>query len=341
MSKRTVVGFLLLVSGACLLLLALSFNVSGEMEPYHINLKSGDTLSPETYAELEAAGNSVHVEAQYEEPIFPGGGRNNKEWVEAGNWSSEDRAFNFSMGGSVTFNVWYSIRDEGYDAGPEFRFRLYQDGEELVQVTGPVGQDDGSNLTEYTATGNFDTKELKPEEELRMRVEYRAWEDCDLHFDNATCDSGFVVDSDFLRIPVLKVKETNITMELFDAFETDWEEAASFFNFTEDDEAVGIKDVAFSTGEKHEMGNTTVTATRVVWTLNESLDDGDSVRVWTKYTLAEEGEDKGAKEYYLVKEEEEPEDPDDEDDDEGEFLPGFEILGLLVAFGVGGLRRRR
>ena len=91
--KRTIAGILLLAVGACLLMIAVSFAGSAELDPYHINFKSGDALLAETDSDLNAAGNSLHVEAQYDPPLFPGGSRSNKDWVEVNNWSSEDRAF--------------------------------------------------------------------------------------------------------------------------------------------------------------------------------------------------------------------------------------------------------
>ena len=256
----------------------------------HVNLKGGDKLHSET-KDPNAEGETKWVQADYDQ-VTPFS-RAQKRWVDVGTWTSSSRDSTFKFGTRVTFNIWYSIRDEGYNADPEFRFTLSVDGTQLVQVTGPTGQDPGDDsILEYTASGNFDPIDLEPDSELSLKIEYRAWEDCDIYYDNATYDSGFFIQSDFCKVFNYGGKDNKIFVEVYDGWDADWRLVGYYIDITIDGQDVKPGFVT-KEGCKYTVDGTMYRSTLIEWTLDQQLEKGQNVTIWIKYTPADKGEDRG------------------------------------------------
>ena len=261
-----------------------------EQARIHVNLKAGDALSSETKAP-DGQKEQMWVQADYDQGPFT---RANKRWVDAGTWTSAARDSAFQFGTRVTFNIWYTIRDEGYQADPEFRFTLAADGTQLVQTTGPVGADNGDQLTEYTMNANFDSIELAANAELSLDIDYRGWEDCDIHYDNATVDSGFFVESDFCMVFSYGGKGDKITTEVYDAWGADWDKVGNYVEISVDGTKIDA-DFITRDGKKYKVDQEEYQSTLIQWTLEEDLQTGQNVTIWIKYSPApgETGSDRG------------------------------------------------
>jgi len=311
---------------------------SWESAPLHINLKEDDILHPETKGDPGAAAESRHVEADYDESPVPiiGSDRKNKRWVEVGNWTSHafSRACNFTMGRRAIFNIWYSIRDEGYGASPEFRFTLGAGGTELVSAAEPEDDDHGETIVEYTASGDFEPVDIGPGTEFSLKIEYKAWEDCDVYFDNLSHDSGFVAESDFLHLYDMTTSGGNVTLELHDAFGTNWEEGKNFLVLRVDGNLTAARTITTREGGKHDMNGTTVTGTIVNWDLGEDFAGGEDVCVWVKFTPAEVSENRGMEKNLTVSI------PSDGDDGSDGLLSGLEFAAAPGAIVFAAVYRR-
>ena len=229
----TLAIFILVVLSAGVAFVSTVEEVTGqeqEQARIHVNIKGDDSLNSETKAP-DGQEESMWVQADYDGDQ---GARINKRWVDAGTWTSSARDSTFQFGTRVTFNIWYTIRDDGFEADPVFRFTLAADGTQLVQTTGPIGQDNGDQLTEYAVNANFDSIELAADAELSLDIDYRGWEDCDVHYDNATVDSGFFVESDFCMVFSYGGNGDKVTIEVYDAWGADWDKVGNYIEISVD-----------------------------------------------------------------------------------------------------------
>ena len=293
--KRALILMAFVLAFCALLLVTVSTTSSAESGQLHTNVKAGDMLHPETKGDPDAAPESRYVQADYNE-MYPGGPRSSKQWVTVGTWTSSSREVNFTIDGGVTFNVWYQIIDEGYSAGPEFRFTIRADGLVLIETTGPEGPDPGDDsIIEYTVSDNVAPREISKDEELSLEIEYQAFEDCNIYFDNASYDSGFQSEVDFLQTFNMSARGSEVTLEVYDAFSSDWEEVKNYLELTVDGEAAGVEDITTEPGGTHTIYGEEITGTLITWTLEEPLNGSEEVEAWVKYTRADDGEDKGLK----------------------------------------------
>ena len=281
----------LLVLATGMTLFTASNEVAGEetqaaMAKLHVNLKASDKLQTETKAP-DAAGEQLWVQATFDE--YPGT-RANKDWSDVGTWSSASREGAFKMGGAVTFNVWFSIRDEGYDADPEFRFTLNVDGTNLITSTGAIMTDPGDDrIMEYKVNGNFDAVDVATSSAIDLKIEYRAWEDCDVYFDNASYDSGFFVGGDFLQVFSYGGSGDKITAEVYDAWGADWDKTAYHIDISVDGTKESKPGFITKVGGKYDD----IQSTLIQWTIMNDLEAGQNVSLWIKYSPADVGEDYG------------------------------------------------
>ncbi len=286
-------AFLVLFSaGAVVLAPAPGANAEGtqsEMTTAHVNMKSSDTLSSETVGDPDAAGETKWVQADYDQAPLS---RANKRWVDVGTWTSSSRDMKFTIGGQIQFNLWYTTRDEGYADGPEFRFTLTADGTQLTQLT---GQQDQAVQTpkEYTTSGQFEPVELAPSASMELKIEYRSFEDCDIYFDNATYDSGFFVESDFLKTFAYGGKDKMISIEVHDSWGANWDAVGTYVEIAID--GTVQEDLGFITknGGTYTVDQEEYKSTLIEWRLDISPEKGQNITIWVKYTPASKGEDRG------------------------------------------------
>jgi len=290
----TLVLFILIVLSAGVAFVSTVEEVTGQEQEQallHVNLKGDDSLNSETKAP-DAQGETRYVAAEYTELY---GGRSNKQWVAVGTWASSARDSAFDFGGRVTFNIWYRlIQEMDYSGEPEFRFTLSADGTQIIQLAGPEGQDPGDDsIIEYTVSGNFDSFVLDAGMDLSLDIEYRAWEDCEVNYDNASYDSGFFVDSNFCMVFSYGGKDDKITTEVYDAWGANWDMVGYHIEISID--GTEVTDAGFITksGNKYTVDQDEYQSTLIQWTLTEDLQKGQNVTIWIKYSPADVGEDRG------------------------------------------------
>jgi len=292
----TLILFMLIVLSACVAFVSTVEEVTGqeqELVPLHVNLKSGDELNSETKLPSDQQ-EQMYVQAD----IDDGYAARRKYWTDAGTWTSSSRESAFNVGGRVTFNIWYNIIQGSpeYDALPEFRFTLSADGTQLIQIAGPEGQDPGDDsILEYTVSGNFDSVELEPGAELSLYIEYRAYEDCNIHYDNATYDSGFFAESDFCMVFSYGGNGDKVSTEVYDAWGADWDRVGNYIEIFIDGAEANVSGFITKDGNKYTVDENEYQSTLIQWTLEEKLQKGQNVTLWIKYTPApgETSDDRG------------------------------------------------
>ncbi len=286
---------LILAIGAVVVLITIILitapDVDGEMTNLHLNMKDGDELAPETVGNPEHEGEQQRIEAEY---VQLPGSRVNREWVEVGTWTSQPVESDFVIEGRVEFNIWFKVVDDGYDADADWDFHLYHNAEEIVYGDLRGSDESTEEIIEVTVANFTDgVVEVKEGDELSVNISYRGWEDCDIYFDCAPYDSGVEVNSDFLELFDLTAEGDKATVEVYDPFDTDWNEAMSYLVLVIDDELAETEDMSTSPGKSHNIGGKTVTGTIVEWTLTEGFEGGEEVEGWVKYTQCVSSEDRG------------------------------------------------
>ena len=310
-----------------------------ETASLHVNLKSGEELSSETQAP-DAQAEVMWVQAN----VNNYGAVIQKDWGDVATWRSTSRERMFSFGGNVAFNIWYSLRDEGHDGGPEFRFTISVDGQQVSQITGPQGEDnDDDTIFEYKATGTFDPIELPPDAELSLKLEYRSFEDCDLYYDNATYDSGMFAESDFCKFFSYSGKGDKIDIEVYDAWGADWDKVGSYVVISIDGQETSFSGFITREGQTYEDD---VQSTLIQYTLEEGLVEGQTVSIWVKYSPSpgETPGDRGFEKSFEVGAggggggggDGGSSGGDDEDDDANNIIIFGAIGGVVAAGAIGG-----
>jgi len=286
---------LILMAGVlafCALLLTVCTASSAESGQLHINLKEDDVLLPETKGDPDAGPQSMVVEALYEESLFS---RYNRDWVDVGTWTSSSRVVDCEISGTIYFNVWFQIIDEGYSADPEFRYTLSENGNQICLLVG-VGEDpENDDVIELMNDTAISQRTLEKDSTLELYIEYLGWEDCRFYYDNATYDAGFKLETDFLHLFDMEAGGEEVTLEVYDPFHSDWNEVKHYLELEVDGSAVKPRSVTTAAGEDHTVKGEKVTGTLITWKLDQELDGGEAVEAWVKYTRAEDGEDKGLK----------------------------------------------
>jgi len=271
-----------IIFSTLLALVLISCDVEAEETILHLNMKRGRKLHPVTLGDPDALPRELVVEADYDEiPII--GTRYNKRWVTVGNWNAEEREIPFIWDRGLGFNLWYKINQEGYDAEPQFRLTFFTNNSSPgVEADGD--DHDNDDILMIDLFGNFLNETIYENDTLRMRVQYSGYEDCTIYFDNATYDSGLSLNADFLRVFNMSARDREVSLEVYDAFGTDWEQIRNYSELSIDTEPPVIEGILISDGAPLDINGTLVNRTLITWKLGETLRGGELVEGWIKYT---------------------------------------------------------
>ena len=136
-----------------------SANGEREFRLVHINLKAEDGLSPEFEHENDTEPQTKRVRAQYDE--YPGT-RTNREWVDAGTWTSDGVAGAMTIdSGTFTFNLWFQVVASDYSAEPDWEFKFFHNGVEICTVTVTNAEESSDHPVEVRANANIGTPDIR------------------------------------------------------------------------------------------------------------------------------------------------------------------------------------
>jgi len=307
---------------------------SAEKPNLHINLKEDFEFYPETKSDPEAQSESIYVEAEYsEDPIF---GRSNKQYVNIGTWTANARDFimNCSLKENSYFNIWYQIHQEGYGAEPRFSYEILYKNEtsEYRFTKGVDGEDpDDDAIIEVIDFYTWDfANDIAPEDRFEITINYSGYEDCSIYFDNITYDSGLSIESDFLHFIGGQIKDDTVTLEVVDAFHSNWNEVMNFIMIKANDTFIKPQDVTRREGTITEIYGENVTSTIIECKIENSQSHNDVV-VWIKYIDAKENENIGLMQSIEIGNEKDDNGNGVKKDNDEEFISGFEAMIVSIA----------
>ena len=295
---------------------------SGDGSNYHINIKAGDEFHPETKADPNASPETLRIEADYDEdPVLHT--RSSKRMVDIGTWTAPDRKYNITWEGGFQYNICYQIHQEGYNADPEFRFELEAGG-----LHAGVNYDAEDTGDEYIIRMSFDYMErneifiIEPEDPFSLNIQYSGYEDCTIYFDNATWDSGMLLEANILSINNTIWKKNYIEFDIVDSFGTNWGNVIQYFDISQGNDSIPFSNFEVTRGESVTINGTIVETQRIRLILDGSISKEEPIRFSAKYTQRsfEENEATIVTLYYQSK-----------DNDDDEFISGFDWFVLTIS----------
>lgn len=322
----------------------------GGMEHIHLNMKEANDLSPETW------GDETH-EAIKENPprswtSYPLDAGRTREWKDVGTWTTlNGPGFDIGLGAPVKFNIWWRETDQGqddsYDAQVQYRFRLFIDGVDSAFYT-----DEGQGSHECTEpepcewTG--DTNDLNvtsaPKGTIfELEIEYWAFSDIEIYYDNATFDSGVALSSNAIKFGKSKIDGKTVGFDFVQAWDTKVEEAIegnyiSLFvegvelnNFEQNSGYPQIEE-----GYSYDFNGTAVMSTMVTWYVDDEYAKLDQV----SFSFSLTGKDSTAAPPIIVNIADLPRLGSGISKDDDGALPGFEIILSIVAIAFAARRTR-
>jgi len=295
--------------------------VNGEYANLHFNFKENGILLPETKGDLTAAPEEIYVEAEYTEI---GGLRVNKQSVQVGKWvlSSREMDFNFTI---EYFNFWYYIVQEPFqDADPEYFFDFNLNGNLLIDGTSNSFDPDNEQVREHVWNMELDTIFVSYYDLIEIYFNYSGYEDLVVYIDNATYDTGIQGNTNILFPLGISAKSNKISIEIYDIFNSNWNEVKSFIDVNINSTLFSIDSIEIEEKNNVHLNNTHVNTTIINWNLNNSFIGGEEVKIWIKFTFAQPGEEKGI----II--ETYGQSGDGEDENNG-LISGFELIILILS----------
>ena len=206
--------------------------LTGGMEHIHLNMKEANDLSPETWGDNTK-------EAIKENPprswtSYPLDAGRTREWTDVGTWTtSNGPGFEIGLGGPVKFNLWWRETDQGqddsYDAQVQYRFRLNIDGQDAAFYTDEGGGSHEcaeSEPCEWTGdVGNINITSAEKGATFDIEIEYWAFSDIEIYYDNVTLDSGVAFSSNAIKFGKSKIDGRTVGFDFVQAWDTKVEEA--------------------------------------------------------------------------------------------------------------------
>ena len=207
--------------------------LTGGREHIHLNMKEANDLSPETWGDNTKEAIKENPPRSWENFISGEVGRT-REWKDIGTWTTTDGVnFDIGLGGPVKFNLWWRETDEGqddsYDAQVQYRFRLNIDGQDAAFYTDEGGGSHEcaeSEPCEWTGeVGNINITSAEKGATFDIEIEYWAFSDIEIYYDNVTFDSGVAFSSNAIKFGKSKIDGRTVGFDFVQAWNTKVEEA--------------------------------------------------------------------------------------------------------------------
>ena len=212
---------------------AASEELTGGMSPVHLNMKEAADLSPETWGETTKEATKDNPPRSWTSQLLDQG--RIREWKNVGTWTaSEGINFDISLSSPVKFNLWWRETDQGqnddYDAQVQYRFRLNIDGVDSAYYT----DEDSGTQHECAKTDpcqwTGDTNDLNVTSAAKgtifeIEIEYRAYSDIEIYYDNASLDSGVTLGSTGIKFGNSQINGQEVSFNFVQTWNTNIEEA--------------------------------------------------------------------------------------------------------------------
>ena len=257
--------------------------LTGNMEPIHLNMKESNDLSPETWGDntREAVMDNPPRSYTSQTADFT----RTREWKDVGTWTAiNGNVFDISLGGPVKFNLWWRETDQGqnddYDAQVQYRFRLNIAGQEAAFYSDEGnGQHEcaQSKPCEWTAQVNSINVSSAPKDTIfEIEIEYWAYSDIEIYYDNASFDSGAAFSSDAIKFGQSTINGQTVGFDFIQAWDTDAKEAVdgNYIRLLVD--GVGLNSSNQRTGypiveagKDYDLNGTSISSTNIIWYIDD------------------------------------------------------------------------
>ena len=200
----------------------------GGMEHIHLNMKEANDLSPETWGDNTKEAIKENPPRSWTSTT-PFDSTRTREWKDVGTWTATDGVnFDIGLGGPVKFNLWWRETDQGqddsYDAQVQYRFRLNIDGQDAAYYSDEGGGSHEcaeSEPCEWTGdVGNLNITSAEKGATFDIEIEYWAFSDIEIYYDNVTFDSGVAFSSNAIKFGKSKIDGRTVGFDFVQAWDT-------------------------------------------------------------------------------------------------------------------------
>lgn len=244
----------------------------GGVVPVHMNLKAGDVLSPQT--DDKEWEKDQPPRSYTSNPPFDSS--RTREWKTIGTWTSNGNLYDMSIEGPVKFNLWWQEDDtSNYDAQVRYRWTLEVDDSTKIashedDSDQPECQRADDDPCEYSSQANLANMSTLPKgTQLSLTLEYEAFEDIYIYYDNITVDSGVTIKADAVYFHAGSSGSGKTILEFSEAWNTDVKVSLdnNFIQLIGSDGTplVDNEDVLQADGNEYTFNNATLTAKRLTW----------------------------------------------------------------------------
>jgi hypothetical protein len=259
--------------------------LTGGTEHIHLNMKEMDDLSPETWGDNTREAIKENPPRSYEDDPTGLLGRT-REWKDVGTWTSTNgNVFDIGLNGPVKFNIWWRETDQGqddsYDAQVQYRFRLNIDGQDAAYYT-----DEGGGGTHECAqsepcewngqVGNINISSALKGTIFDIEIEYWAFSDIEIYYDNASFNSGVAFGADAIKFGQSGINGQAVSFDFVQAWDTDAEEAVDGNYIRLIIDGVSLNSSLQKSGYPiiedgidYDLNGTSITSTKITWYVDD------------------------------------------------------------------------
>ena len=262
--------------------------LTGGTEHIHLNMKEMDDLSPETWGDNTREAIKENPPRSWEDDPTGLLGRT-REWKDVGTWTTANgNVFDIGLNGPVKFNIWWrevdgaNGQDDSYDAQVQYRFRLNIDGQEAAYYTDENGAGTHecaeSKPCEWNGqVSNINISSAPKGTIFDIEIEYWAFSDIEIYYDNASFDSGVAFGADAIKFGQSGINGQAVSFDFVQAWDTDAREAVNGDYIRLIVDGVGLNSSLqkdgypiIEDGLDYALNGTTITSTKITW----YIDDG-------------------------------------------------------------------
>ena len=327
--------------------------LTGGMEPIHLNMKEVSDLSPETWGDETKEAIKENPPRSWTSTT-PFDSTRTREWKDVGTWTtSNGPGFDIGLGAPVKFNIWWRETDQGqddsYDAQVQYRFRLFIDGVDSAFYTDEENEESHDcakpEPCEWTGNTNDLNVTSAPKGTIfELEIEYWAFSDIEIYYDNATFDSGVALSSNAIKFGKSKIDGKTVGFDFVQAWDTKVEEAIEGNYISLLVEGVELNNFEQNSGYpkveegySYDFNGTAVMSTIVTWYVDDEYAKLDQV----SFSFSLTGKDSTAAPPIVVNIADLPRLSSGSSKDDGVLpIPGFGILVTALAIIFISLRRR-
>ena len=259
--------------------------LTGGSEHIHLNMKDASDFSPETWGDTTKEAIKENPPRSWTS-TSPFDSTRTREWKDVGTWTATDGInFDIGLGGPVKFNLWWRETDQGqddsYDAQVQYRFRLNIDGQDAAFYTDEENGDShecqDSEPCEWTGqVGNINITSAEKGATFDIEIEYWAFSDIEIYYDNASFDSGAAFAADAIKFGNTQISGKTVSFNFVQAWKTNVNEAitgdyitlmVSGENLINSEQKSGFPKV--EDGAAYDFNGTEIKSTRITWYVDD------------------------------------------------------------------------